>query len=79
MYSVRSMCQEDLKTELWKKGLDVELRWRTMQVEEKYIKIPAGKDSPDALQIKVASDQVMKARKILGEIYGKTNKEKNTY
>eukprot|EP00546_Thalassionema_frauenfeldii_P012503 CAMPEP_0178929172 /NCGR_PEP_ID=MMETSP0786-20121207/20402_1 /TAXON_ID=186022 /ORGANISM="Thalassionema frauenfeldii, Strain CCMP 1798" /LENGTH=44 /DNA_ID= /DNA_START= /DNA_END= /DNA_ORIENTATION= len=44
-----------------------------MQVEEKYVKYPQGKASPDALQIKVASDQVTKASKILRKIYSTSN------
>ena len=73
MYSVRSMSTEDLKSALWEKGIDAELRWRTMQVEETYVKYPQGKSSLDALQIRVVSDQVAKASNILRTIYSSTS------
>mmetsp|Transcript_5909 Transcript_5909/g.9059 ORF Transcript_5909/g.9059 Transcript_5909/m.9059 type:complete len:962 (+) Transcript_5909:88-2973(+) len=78
MYSVRSICKEDLKEELWKHGVDAELRWRTMQVADKYIKYQKGKSSPDALQIRVAADKVTKSSNILRQLYGVSN-EKNSY
>eukprot|EP00546_Thalassionema_frauenfeldii_P016722 CAMPEP_0178894864 /NCGR_PEP_ID=MMETSP0786-20121207/255_1 /TAXON_ID=186022 /ORGANISM="Thalassionema frauenfeldii, Strain CCMP 1798" /LENGTH=108 /DNA_ID=CAMNT_0020565005 /DNA_START=4329 /DNA_END=4655 /DNA_ORIENTATION=+ len=49
-----------------------------MQVEEKYVKYAQGKSSPDALQIKVSSDQVTKASKILRTIYSSSS-DSNQY
>ena len=37
---------------------------------------PRGKSSPDALQIKIASDMVVKGGKILRKLYSTKNKEK---
>ena len=67
------MCTEELKTELWKHDINTELRWRTMQVEEKYMKYTDKKSSSNALQIKVvASDQIIKGSRILKTFMGLT-------
>ena len=66
LFSVRTQDVEDLKNVFWEElKLDVALRWRTMQTEEKFVKCDNGENAPAATQILVSSTEVERAQKTL--------------